>query len=257
MMTTHNAAGKIRVDKDKGAGLSDIDGIPLRIVTHPQAKRLRLRYDYARQQAILTLPPGVTTAQAQPFLDQYHHWLHEQHSSMPQPTPFLPGARIPLGGTPHQLHHHPDRPARLILEEPCIQVGGPITGFEKRVENGLKRLCRTRIEALVSRMAMTLNVQHGRITLRDTHSRWGSCSAKGHLSFSWRIIMAPPQVMEYLVAHEVSHLKELNHSKAFWGHVDHLIDHRQASRKWLKTHGHGLFTYGVPITKPGLLSPKF
>ena len=113
-----------------------------------------------------------------------------------------------------------------------------------RVEAWLRRAARAEIEPLVEEMTARLGARHGRITSRDTTSRWGSCSAKGNLGFSWRLVMAPPPVLDYVVAHEVAHLLEHNHGEQFWGHVTRLCENPETSRAWLRRSGASLHRYG-------------
>ena len=114
----------------------------------------------------------------------------------------------------------------------------------RRVTDFLKREARRDLEAAVARHAEALGVRPRSITIRDTVSRWGSCSTTGALNFSWRIVLAPPDVLDYLAAHEVAHLKEMNHSERFWALVEQLMPGMEAQRDWLRMHGAGLHAVG-------------
>ena len=92
--------------------------------------------------------------------------------------------------------------------------------------------------------ATALGVTPRAIRLKDTRSRWGSCAPDGTLAFSWRLVMAPDWVLDYVVAHEVAHLRELNHSARFWAHVDRLTPHRDAAVEWLRVEGPALLRVG-------------
>ena len=113
----------------------------------------------------------------------------------------------------------------------------------RRLRAWLTDLARERLTAAADRHAAALGRRYGRITLRDTRSRWGSCSAQGALMFSWRLVLAPPQILEYVAAHEVAHLAEMNHSAAFWAHVNRLYGPHAAPRRWLRGHGAELHRY--------------
>ena len=125
-------------------------------------------------------------------------------------------------------------------------MGGPRDHVEARVVRWLKGQARARLTAASGAHAGRLGVAVGRLAIRDTRSRWGSCSGTGTLSFSWRLILAPDAVLDYVAAHEVAHLREMNHSPAFWALVDRLVPDASASRRWLKRTGAQLMLYGPP-----------
>jgi predicted metal-dependent hydrolase len=114
----------------------------------------------------------------------------------------------------------------------------------RRVRDFLEREAKRDLQAAVARHTAALGIPARRITVRDTRSRWGSCSAKGYLNFSWRLILAPPFVLDYLAAHEVAHLKEMNHSPRFWREVHALCPRTEEAERWLKRHGTDLHRYG-------------
>ena len=94
-------------------------------------------------------------------------------------------------------------------------------------------------------MPQALGVKVKRLSIRDQSSRWGSCTSAGSLSFSWRLILAPPYVLDYLAAHEVAHLVEMNHSARFWRVVGRVCGHVERAKTWLDTHGNDLHRYGI------------
>ena len=138
---------------------------------------------------------------------------------------------------------------RVEPQEPgrprVIGVYGPEEHFSRRVSDFLKREAKKDIEPTVQRHARKLRVDIGRISVKDTISRWGSCSAKGDLAFSWRLILAPPFVLDYLCAHEVGHRREMNHGDRFWKIVYRLFPETEEAEAWLKAHGSDLHRYGM------------
>jgi predicted metal-dependent hydrolase len=126
----------------------------------------------------------------------------------------------------------------------CVAGDGP--HVDRRVSDFLKREARRDLEIANARAAATLGVKIKRLSIRDQSSRWGSCSTTGALSYSWRLILAPPFVLDYLAAHEVAHLVEMNHSPRFWRLVDRLCPHARRAKPWLELHGTDLHRYGLP-----------
>lgn len=114
-----------------------------------------------------------------------------------------------------------------------------ISPAEKQLREQARKVINLRAEYY----AQELNVKYNRIAIRDTSSRWGSCSSLGNLNFSWRLILAPDYVLDYVVIHELCHLLEMNHSKAFWDHVASIQPSYKISRNWLKNHGQELMNY--------------
>ena len=208
--------------------------------THKRAKRIKLRYDAINDRAVITMPRFTSKLSALKFATSNIEWLKEQRTKTPKPIYLIDGSIIPILGEMKKVIHDPILAARVNIDDQRIIVGGPKDGFSVRLENHLKKEALKTIEPMAQEMAMAINKKYKRIQIRDTKSRWGSCSSSGNLSFSWRLIMTPPQVLEYVVAHEISHLAEMNHSQRFWDIVDTLVSHAKPSRKWLKNEGQSL-----------------
>jgi len=217
--------------------MSDTAGFIIEFKRHSRAKRMKLRYDASTGNAVVTMPPRSSERAAKKFAEKNILWLEKQRNRSPQKKLLLPGETIPYQGTEHLIIHAPDKKAGVEILSCEIIVGGTIEGFSVRVENYLKKKARATIGPMAKNMAHRISQDFRRIQIRDTKSRWGSCSSSGTLSFSWRLIMTPPEILEYVVAHEVSHLKEMNHSKSFWHVVDQLVSDTKKSRKWLKHDG--------------------
>lgn len=218
--------------------------LPLRIVTNARARRLTLRIEPGGQGLRVTIPPGLARGELERFLDKHTGWLEERLKKLPDRPQVRPGIKIPLRGVPHRIVHEPGRRGTVTLGdrdgEPVLVVHGERRHLPRRVADFLKREAKRDIEALVARHTATVGRSAKAVRFRDTTSRWGSCTADGTLSFSWRIMMAPPSVIDYLVAHEVAHLKEMNHGPRFWKLCKQLSPDTERCKAWLKRNGGAL-----------------
>ena len=217
-----------------------------------RASRFTLRMAAGHGDPVLTLPQTARFADALDFLDRHRGWLAERLARRPSAVAFAPGAILPLRGTPHRLDHRPDRrgtvwvePATGDVETPLLCVAGRPEHMARRVRDFLRRSALADLAPAVATHATRLGVKIGPIRIKDTRSRWGSCTADGELSFSWRVILAPPHVLDYLAAHEVAHLREMNHSIRFWRLVRETCPRMDEGRRWLKLHGASLHAYGA------------
>jgi predicted metal-dependent hydrolase len=226
------------------SGLVSVD-----IRRHPRARNYTLRVAGPAKPPVLTMPQRGSLREARAFLYRHSAWLKRQIDRLPQPAPIADGVTIPIRGTPHIVRHVPERRGTVAVETgealPTLAVAGEASHLRRRVLDFMKREARRDIETAVLRHAATLGVRPKVIRLRDQTSRWGSCSATGQLSFSWRLIMAPPFVLEYLAAHEVAHLRELNQSRRFWRLVEWLCPETKQARAWLQSRGAALHAIGV------------
>lgn len=209
-----------------------------------RARRILLRIDRNARRAELVLPPGASVADGRAFAEKKALWLRNRLALLPETVPFAPGATVPVFGIDRLLVHAPEARAGVRLDGGRLIVSGRREFFDRRVRDWLRREARRRIAGLAHPKAARLGRSIARISVRDQRSRWGSCSTAGNLSFSWRLVLAPAEVLDYVVAHEVAHLAELNHSPRFWHLVDTLTDHADFGRSWLRSHGHGLHAYG-------------
>ncbi len=227
----------------------DHDGTLLRIALRrrPAARRLTLRVSNATGEVIMTLPMRTSLAAARKFAASHGGWIAARLARVPERVPFEPEARIPLRGVVHRIVRLSGRGlvrATNAEGEAIIGVTCDAVHLPRRVRDFLQREARQDLTAAVTRYAGRLGVRPTRITIRDTRSRWGSCTAGGALNFSWRLILAPPLVLDYLVAHEVAHLKEMNHSARFWAVVRGICPNVDEAETWLKRHGSELHRYG-------------
>ncbi|WP_393979249.1 M48 family metallopeptidase [Xanthobacter nonsaccharivorans] len=228
-----------------------LDDGPLRVTVrrHPQARRLTLRVRAAARDVTLTAPPHVPLAFARDFVERHREWVRVRLVRLPETVPFEDEAAIPLRGEPHRIVHCPQARGTVWIDAaarglPALCVAGDAPHVSRRVQDFLKREARRDLAAAVKHYSAALKVDVGRLTLRDTASRWGSCSARGDLSFSWRLILAPHFVLDYLAAHEVAHRLEMNHGPRFWRLVEQVCPTRREAEAWLRRHGSDLHRYG-------------
>jgi len=219
------------------------------------ARRFTLRVRAATQDVVLTMPARGSLIEAKSFAGRHAAWIGAKLRRLPDMIPFEPGAFVPLRGTLHQITHCSATRGRVWIEDGapgqgsnagpllCVSAGAPFV--PRRVRDFLIKEALRDIKSAIERHGKTLGAAPRKITLRDTTSRWGSCSSSGALSFSWRLIMAPRFVLDYLAAHEAAHLLHMNHSAAFWAAVGRLTADTERAEAWLKAHGSGLLRFGA------------
>lgn len=213
--------------------------VPLVLRRSGRARRISLRVSQLDGRVTLTLPDGVPEGEALEFARAKETWIRDHLAQHPESVRVTFGTELPVDGRMRVVV--PVRGRRVVLGMSEIGVPGDRPG--PKLERYLKELARDRLAAASDRYAAMLGLTYSRITLRDTRSRWGSCSSQGALMYSWRLILAPSQVLSYVAAHEVAHLVEMNHSPAFWAQVAALFgDHREA-RAWLRANGAALHRY--------------
>ena len=218
---------------------------------HPRARNYTLRVAGPARAPVLTMPKRGSLNEARRFLDRHSGWLQRQIDKLPVPTAIADGAVIPLRGVLHAIRHAPGTRGTVSIapstagEMPALVVAGEARHLRRRVLDFLKREAKRDLEWAVIRHTLSLGVRASAVRLRDQVSRWGSCSATGHLSFSWRLVLAPPFVLDYLAAHEVAHLRELNHSRRFWQLCEALSPQSHAARAWLRANGPALHAIGA------------
>lgn len=227
----------------------------VRLARNRQARRYTLRINSATREVLLTLPPRGNLRDAQAFAEKHGGWIASRLERIPEPLEFADGTVIPLRGEPHRIVHRRGTRGTVWTEvvggERLLCVAGDAPHVARRVQDFLKREARRDLAAASARAAEALGVAIARIAIRDQVSRWGSCSATGVLSYSWRLILAPPHVLEYLAAHEVAHLVEMNHSRKFWRLVEQICPGFVRAKHWLDAHGSDLHRYGAPRSQTG------
>jgi predicted metal-dependent hydrolase len=213
------------------------------------SRRFTLRVRAATRDVLLTMPTRSSLQSAREFAERHAAWIGARLARLPRPVAFAAGAVTPLRGVDHTIVHRPGERGVVWVEHdargPLICVSGGAPHIPRRVTDFLKREAREDLQAAVARYAQRLAVSPKRIVLRDTASRWGSCSSSGGLNFSWRLIMAPPLVLDYLAAHEVSHIVHMNHSPLFWKLTRRLFPETDRAETWLRVHGASLHRFGA------------
>ena len=223
----------------------------VRIRRHRQARRYTLRIHAATREVLLTMPPRGSLREAKDFAQKHSGWIAARLHRLPVAAPFTHGTIVPLRGVEHRIVHRPGVRGTVRVEtdkegERFIFVAGEAPHVNRRVSDFLEREAQRDLQTASRRAAEKLKVVVKRVAVRDQTSRWGSCSTTGVLSFSWRLILAPPYVLEYLAIHEVAHLVEMNHSPRFWRLVNRLCPEANRAKVWLDVHGTDLHRYGLP-----------
>jgi len=217
----------------------------VQLVVRPMSRRVTLRLDHATRMAILVLPHKRYRRQAEKLLRQREDWLTQQWRLLPPAMPFVDGGEILLRGERVKLQCRLGRGKAKLEDGKWVVPATQETAFAGRVRRALIEQARLALQERVANHAQNLCADPARITVRDTRSRWGSCSAAGNLNFSWRLVCAPTFVLDYVAAHEVAHLKEPHHGPAFWAEVKKSFGPHQKARKYLGDHGPELFAVGA------------
>lgn len=215
--------------------------VPLTLRRSSRARRISLRVSSLDGRVTLTLPSHVPERAALDFAAEKEDWLRRHLAAREEDVAMMPGAELPVEGRLHLLGAGTGRSVRIL--DGRIEVPGPEDRYGARLQGHLKALARDRLAAACDLYAGRLGRGYTRLTLRDTRSRWGSCTQDGALMFSWRLILAPPPVLSYVAAHEVAHLAEMNHSKAFWDTVERIHGPYRTERQWLRREGASLHRY--------------
>ena len=225
----------------------DGDKIRVRLEVNSKARRLILRLDERRREAVAIAPTRRQIKDAAAFAAERVDWISTRLQHLPEVVSFEEGSIISYRGAPCRLTAIGEgRVARMIPGQPntLCAPGDPET-LHLRTTRYLKKQARADITRASKRYAALLGVSYKEISVKDTRSRWGSCTADGKLSFSWRLVMAPPAVLNYVAAHECAHLLEMNHSPRFWAHVSTCCEDWKLQRAWLREHGATLQAAGI------------
>lgn len=221
--------------------LPSLPSVEILLRRSPRARRMSLRVSRADGSVTLTIPPRARESAAIAFLSQHEDWLRHALAALPVGVSVALGAQVPIEGRLVTLVAGTGRTPR-ISDGQLILPGDPARGAA-RAAAFLKALARDRLAAASDLHAATLGRRYAALTLRDARSRWGSCTVNGRLMYNWRLIMAPPAVLDYVAAHEVAHLAEMNHGPGFWAVVTRLCPGYEMHRRWLKAQGQTLHAY--------------
>lgn len=218
--------------------------LPIKIKKLRTSRRLIVRYQPLQKSLSLTLPQAASIKQGLHFVNEKRGWILKQINEHSNIIYFADGEIIPVLGRNIELKHIGGR-GLASEKDNILYIHGDVEFMPRRVKDFLTGRLKSEIMILARKYTEQLGVKIKAVSLRDTSSHWGSCSYDGNLSFSWRLVFAPYEVMDYVVVHEVAHIREHNHSSAFWKLVEQLHPEFKRSRSWLKNNGKSLYLYAV------------
>ena len=225
------------------------DGQCLRLSVNRRARRLSIRIDAKAREAVVVAPNAASLAQGVAFARTKADWIAEKLDQSVEVRPFSPGMTVTLLGRSIRLEAVAGVGAARLQERadgPVLSAGGEGEAYARRIENWFRRQARQFLSARTDHYLSKLGQGPVKISIVDTRSRWGSCSPHNRsIRYSWRVVMAPESVADYLAAHEVAHLVRADHSPAYWAVVEGLIGDHRPMRHWLKTHGAALHAIGT------------
>jgi len=209
-----------------------------------RARRISLRIDPCGGAVIVTLPMRAAQRAGMALLTDHIEWVADRLAALPDAVPLTDGASVPICGVPHRIRHVPQSRGGAWTQDGELHVTGRPEFLARRTKDFLRGEARRRLSLLVTAKTEAAGLQARRLTVKDTRSRWGSCASDGSLAFSWRLVMAPEFVQDYVAAHEVAHLRHMNHGKRFWALVDKLTPHAATAVPWLRREGCRLLRIG-------------
>lgn len=223
-----------------------VNGVILKVMgrVDKRAKSLKLRLDPTNSFVVITMNRQSLVPKAHAFLKQCQSWLENRVKPDVAPIVFEEGTILPIFGKSYKIVHQLSNRSRVFLAEDEIIVFGAKETISDIIKRWLYRHARSVLEEQSHACAAAIGAIVNRTSVRDTKARWGSCSASGNLSYSWRLIFAPSSVSHYVCCHEVSHLLEMNHSPKFWKVVESLCPDYKKQRQWLRANSSILFRYG-------------
>ncbi len=216
---------------------------PVRLARRRGARRFTLSVSQIDGAIRLTAPSGASYAATRAFLLENAGWITNATSQAAGPIQVSSGVAVPIFGVDRTIEPSAAWRGPVTLTDATVAVPGAPDQIARKLHVWLREEARTRLTEAAYRHASALGAKPNRITIRDTTSRWGSCTQTGNLSFCWRLVMAPPEVLDYVAAHEAAHLLEMNHGRRFWAHVDRLDPNWRPKRDWLKKNGAELHRY--------------
>ena len=220
--------------------LEDEPDLEIFLRKNSNSRRITLRISALDGKITITGPNYLDFAEFKKFAESKKSWLKSKRKSFEPPIFISEGIEIPVAGTHTKILFSEVRKPKKVGDILFVSKEKPVS---TQVKKYLKEIGRIHLAYICNEFAERLGSKVRKITLRDTRSRWGSCSNDAKLMFSWRLIMAPEDVLAYVAAHEVAHLKHMNHSKDFWETVEYLFGSYKKERAWLKQNGPSLHRY--------------
>lgn len=221
------------------------DTFTLNVERSPKARRMRLRIDRQGRCAILVLPRRAAESAGLAFARSKAEWIAGQLLKLPDRKVFADGMPLSFLGRDVVIHHSPAARRGVWLSNGVVWVSGQAEHLPRRVRDFLKEEFREYATRKVREIAEKLGVEINRLSVKDTTSRWGSCSRDGNISLSWRLGLAPLYVLDYVIAHEAAHLRQMNHSAAFWQVVENICPEYKLAELWLKRNTAYLYSFDV------------
>ena len=221
----------------------EINDLQIEVIRNKRQRTLRLRIDPKTGQPQISIPWLCPTFMAKSFVQKHLIWIKKNMEQTPQKQTFVPQMKITLLGKPVTLIHNPDLKRATHIDGDTLVVGGESSFFHRRVKDFIKKELKNYITDKAHTFATQQNKKIKSVTVRDTFSRWGSCSSTGGLSFSWRLALAPAFVLDYVIAHEVAHLVHMDHSVFFWQTVKQMYPESARAKRWLKENGKFLHAF--------------
>ena len=218
-------------------------GFDIIVRTSPQAKKLSLRVDSKARMPALTIPKYCSKKKAVAFVKDNILWLERQLQKLPETKPFQDKDKISLFGQIYKIKHNPKTRSGVFIQDNIIYVSGDAEFLSRRVKDFIKTEAKKHFLSLSRRKAKRIDCQVNNVVIKDTRSRWGSCSTNNNINYNWRIALAPTEVIDYIVSHEVAHLEHQDHSRNFWNCVKKLCPKYLVGKNWLKTSSKELYIY--------------
>lgn len=232
----------------------DLDGAPVAVAVKVSARARSFRLSLPAAGPLLTLPEGARWADAEAFLYRHRHWLAARLPRTARAQRLEAGVQLPLRGVTHLIVPTGTLRGRVEAlageDGPTLRVPGAPEHQPRRLYDWLKAEALADLSRQSAVHAARLEVSVKQVRLRSQSSRWGSCSSSGNINYNWRLVLAPPYVLDYVAAHEVAHLLEMNHSPAFWNTVSRTLPDMERGKAWLKAHGRTLMAWQAPAADP-------
>lgn len=220
----------------------------VKVIRNSRARRMALRLDPKDRAFHLVVPKGISLKQAQKFAEEHDDWMREKLRNLPRAVRFKHGESVPIFGRNRRIEIEYDRELRrtdIELTTYELKVRTNLRNPTARIERFLKGLAKKEMEMLSRQKARRIREHLNDVRVRDTKSRWGSCSSDRNINYCWRLIFAPYEAMDYVVAHEVAHLRHMDHSAAFWALCRKLSENYLEGSYWMGNHGHEIMSYGA------------
>ena len=231
---------------------TSVEGLdaPVEVRRHPTARRMTLQVSRTKRAVIVTVPLSCAPGEAGLFLNRHLDWVRDRLGNLPEPVPFNHGVTLPLRGALHKIAFSGEKSSRLVACEgdadtALLRVHGSLETAPRHLRSWLFDEARRDLDERVLFHTGQLGLCAKRIAVRDQSTRWGSCSTTGVLSFSWRLILAPPLILDYVAAHEAAHLAQMNHGPKFWALVRETMPRMDEAKAWLIAYGAELHRYGA------------